>query len=484
MQLLLRTKLTIWYALTLAVILTASGVFWYWLLDRNLNQHLQERMLQFAEGILALEQVHQPAPPYLPVVGGDRCRQLNLYLQQAGQGEYITLLDPNGQAVCRSANLGNNMLPFQPEVHLAAYRGETVFSTSDVVGLGRLRLLNFPLHLDRNLVGIVQVGTDLRELSATMQHLAWILLTFSPLALLAITCGGWLLAGRALAPVDRLTKAMRRINAGNLDQRLAVDAESEEIVRLADTFNEMLARLNDSFARIKQFSGDASHELRTPLTILKGETEVALRWAKTSDEYRNVLVSNMDEIRRMERIIEDLLMLAKSDSGEIQVQKKELSLSDLVQELYLQARTLSEAKHLEINLRLEVDYEILIKGDELRLRQMFLNLITNAVKYTPEGGRVDIILELHGEHAVVTISDTGIGIPKDHLPHIFDRFYRIDEARNREAGGAGLGLAIVKWIVDAHAGEINVVSTVGAGSAFTVSLPIDGPEKPTRISIR
>ena len=484
MPLLLRTRLTIWYALTLAVILTASGVFWYWLLNRNLNQHIDDHMVQFAEGILALEQVRQPSPPYLPVVSGERCRQVNLYLQQAGQGEYITLLNPNGETICRSTNLGDNQLPFNPEIHLAAYRGEKVVSDIEVDTLGHLRVLNFPLHLDRNLIGIVQVAADLKGLADTMQHLAWILLTFSPLALLAITFGGWMLAGRALAPVDRLTRTMRKINAGNLDQRLPVEAESEEIARLASTFNDMLSRLNNSFARVKQFSGDASHELRTPLTILKGETEVALRWAKTTEEYQNALVSNMDEIRRMERIIEDLLMLAKSDAGEIPVEKKELSLSDLVQELYLQGRALSESKQLDINLQLEVDHEIMIKGDELRLRQMFLNLISNAVKYTPEGGRVDILLGLDGDRAVVTVRDTGFGIPKEHLPHIFDRFYRIDEARNRSAGGAGLGLAIVKWIVDAHDGEINITSTVGAGSSFAVSIPLEGPEKPSRITIR
>jgi signal transduction histidine kinase len=242
------------------------------------------------------------------------------------------------------------------------------------------------------------------------------------------------------------------------------------------SLNQMLDRLDKSFRRVRQFSGDASHELHTPLTILRGETEVTLRWAKSPEEFRDMLRSNMEEIDRMERIIESLLTLAKSEVGELTLEMKELSLSDLVQELYLQSSLLCETKQIDVQLLLEVDEEIRIRGDELRLRQMFLNLISNAIKYTPEKGSLNIVLAMDNSFARVDIKDSGIGIPEEHQPHIFDRFYRVDKARNRMDGGTGLGLAIVKWIVEAHGGSIAVASEVMKGSTFSVCLPIEGPE--------
>jgi heavy metal sensor kinase len=301
-------------------------------------------------------------------------------------------------------------------------------------------------------------------------------LVVGPLALLVVAAGGWFVAGRVLAPVEKLTRAMRSINVQNLSQRLPVGRGRDEISHLAETFNAMLARLEESFRKIKQFSGDASHELRTPLTILKGETEVALRWAKQPEEFRKIFESNMEEIDRMSRIIDDLLLLAKSEGGEKPLEIRELSLSDLLQALYMQGRSLAEANGIELVLRPEVTEEVRIRGDELRLRQVFLNLISNAVKYTPKGGRVEIVLSLAGDEAVVAVSDTGIGIPEEHLPHIFDRFYRIDKARNREDGGTGLGLAIVDSFVQAHEGRITIASTPGKGSTFTVYLPVRGPQ--------
>jgi heavy metal sensor kinase len=306
-------------------------------------------------------------------------------------------------------------------------------------------------------------------------------MTFSPLALLVLSLGGWFLAGRALSPVVRLTRAARRINAENLNQRLPVEDTRDEIAHLAETFNAMLARLEASFRKIKQFSGDASHELRTPLTILRGETEVALRWAKEPEEFRKMLESNMEEIDRMGRIIEDLLLLAKSEAGGLPMECKEFSLSDMLQDLYMQGRTLGESKGIEVLLDMNVAEEIRIRGDELRIRQMLLNLIVNGIKYTPAGeGRLAITLSLEGDNVSVAIVDSGIGIPEEHLPHIFDRFYRIDEARNRENGGTGLGLAIVKWIVEAHEGKILVRSNPGEGSTFTVLLPTRGPSRDPR----
>jgi heavy metal sensor kinase len=310
----------------------------------------------------------------------------------------------------------------------------------------------------------------------TIEELRLIYLVVGPFAIFWLCLGCWLLAERLIAPIIEVTEAAQGITADNLSRRLPLGNYQDELAQMVACLNQMLDRLEKSFRRVRQFSGDASHELRTPLTILRGETEVTLRWAKTPEEFRDMLRSNMEEIDRMERIIESLLTLAKSEVGELTLEMKELSLSDLVQELYLQSSLLCEAKNIEVQLLLEVDEEIRLRGDDLRLRQMFLNLISNGIKYTPENGHMEITLAMDNGFARVDISDSGIGLPAEHLPHIFDRFYRVDKARNRMDGGTGLGLAIVKWIAEAHGGSIEVTSEVNKGSRFSVRLPIEGPE--------
>jgi heavy metal sensor kinase len=275
--------------------------------------------------------------------------------------------------------------------------------------------------------------------------------------------------------VIEVTDAAREINSDNLARRLPSTGHRDELGQMVASFNQMLERLENGFRRVRQFSGDASHELRTPLTILRGETEVTLRWAKTPEEFRDMLRSNLEEIDRMERIIENLLLLSKSEAGELTLEIREFSLSDLVQALYLQGQTLGEAKRIRVTMRVGVDEEVRIRGDELRLRQLFLNLIANGIKYTPEGGALEIAILREGEMARVDVTDTGIGIPVEAQPYIFDRFYRVDKARNRMDGGSGLGLSIVKSIAVAHGGRISVHSSPGQGSTFTVLLPVNGP---------
>ena len=467
-----RFRLTLWYALTLAVILAASGLFWHLYLARNLLSHLDERLLIIAEDVASYHFLGQNEG-----AGHDACQTLEQFIRQHNWGEYVQLLDAQGHIDCASSNLKDFALPLDLEARRSAAQGRPHFETLKGMGEYPLRLLTFPVLEHGRLLDIVQVGASLEPIDETMDELGLILFTFLPLALLALSFGGWFLAGRALSPVVRITRTVNRINAENLNQRLPVEDCRDEITQLAETFNSMLARLEDSFRRIKQFSGDASHELRTPLTILKGETEVALRWAKEPEEFRKMLESNLEEIDRMSRIIENLLLLAKSEAGQLPLEKKKFSLSDLLQELYLQGTTLGEPRRIDVALHLDVNEEIYLWGDELRIRQTFLNLISNGIKYNTAGGRLDISLALDNRDAVVSIADTGIGIPPEHLPHIFDRFYRIDKARNREEGGTGLGLAIVKWIVEVHEGKISVRSEPGEGSTFTVRLPLLGPSQ-------
>jgi heavy metal sensor kinase len=396
-------------------------------------------------------------------------------IHQGNWDVFILLRGPNLQPVCASQNLLDETLEFGP---VAMQQVRWLNPHLETVQLGegmQLRLLSYPLKFEGRLVGVVQVAKDLGPMSKTLGDLRLVYSLVGPFAVFWLCLGCWFLADRLVAPVIEVTDAAREINADNLSRRLPNTGHRDELGQMVATFNQMLERLENAFRRVRQFSGDASHELRTPLTILRGETEVTLRWAKQPEEFRDMLRSNLEEIDRMERIIESLLVLTKSEAGELILDVKEFSLSDLVQALYLQARTLGETKRISANLRVEVEEELFIRGDELRLRQMFLNLIANGIKYTPQGGGLEIALLREGEMARVDVSDTGIGIPVESQPFIFDRFYRVDKARNRMDGGSGLGLSIVRSIAEAHGGQISVQSTLGQGSTFTVLLPLGGP---------
>lgn len=468
----IRFRLTLWFAVALAVVLTASGFYWQHSLSQNLLAHIDRRLQEVAQEAGRVHLGHQQAldPPR-------QCGALEAFLREQNWNEYVQVLDGQGTVECVSSNLKDFRLPLSKQALQAAAKGLDFTESEGSLGSHPLRIYTFPVLEDGKLTHLLQVGVSLASVAETLKELRGAFFAFGPLVLLLLGAGGWLLVGRALSPVSRMTRAVRKINAESLSQRLPLAPGRDEISQLAETFNDMLARLEDSFRKIKQFSGDASHELRTPLTIIRGETEVALRWAKDPEEMRSALQSNLEEIDRMGRIIEDLLTLAKSEAGEMPLEMKEFSLSDLVQQLYLQGRVLGEAKQMDVSLQLDVAEEIRIRGDELRLRQMFLNLISNAIKYTPDRGKVVISMAVDQGRAVVTVRDSGIGIPAEHLPHIFSRFYRIDKARNREDGGTGLGLAIVKWIVEVHDGKIRVTSNPDQGSIFTVYLPIEGPQK-------
>jgi heavy metal sensor kinase len=468
----IRVRLTFWYAMTLAVILAVSALFSYHYFSHNLREQIDHQVGEIARTL------EKHRSEILPDSSGIRsCEGLQNLIHNNNWGSYLLLRDASLQVVCTSDNLLERELPFGPVARQQVRWLHDHLETIDIDDGGRLRLLSYPLVENNRLVGVAQVGQELGPLQKTIEELRLIYLVVGPFAIFWLCLGCWLLAERTIAPIIEVTEAAQGITADNLSRRLPLGSHQDELAQMVACLNQMLDRLDKSFRRVRQFSGDASHELRTPLTILRGETEVALRWAKTPDEFRDMLRSNMEEIDRMERIIESLLTLAKSEVGELTLEMKELSLSDLIQELYLQSRILSEAKNIEVKLLLNVVEEIRIRGDELRLRQMFLNLISNGIKYTPENGWLEIALSMVNGYAKVDINDTGIGIPGEHLPHIFDRFYRVDKARNRMDGGTGLGLSIVKWIAEAHGGSITVSSEVKKGSSFSVSLPIKGPEE-------
>ncbi len=327
----------------------------------------------------------------------------------------------------------------------------------------------------------VYVAYPISEVSDVLSNLFSIFIYFIPVALIVSVFGGYFLALRSFKPVDDIRRTALAITAQNLDKRIQYTGVDDELGKLVATFNEMIGRLQNSFSQIQQFSIDASHELRTPLTIMRGELELALHAKKYSTkEYHDVLSSLFEETIRMTSIIENLLSLTKADIGRGHTEFHDVWLREIVEELSEDSEMLAENKHIKVKVAALDD--ALISGDHVRLRQLLLNLIDNAIKYTAEKGTVTLALTRTDGAAKISVSDTGIGIPKEEQLKIFDRFYRVDKARSREMGGSGLGLSISKWIAELHGGTLSVESEPNVGSTFTVTLPLKH-SKPDQLEI-
>ncbi len=288
---------------------------------------------------------------------------------------------------------------------------------------------------------------------------------------------GYFLVSRMLEPVQEITRSAKEIEEKNLSRRLPV-VTRDELGELASTLNQTFARLEAAFVREREFTADASHELRTPLAIAQGEATLALKEKRSRDQYQKALESISDQISRASTLINRLLFLARSDDR-LELVVSRVNLESLLTEAAADARVLCEPKKIALQWEPPAGEEFSVSGDLGRLRELFLNLLENAVRYTPEGGSITIGLRQEGGYAKVSVRDTGIGIAPEHLPRIFERFYRVDKSRSRAEGGAGLGLAICKHIAEMHRGKIEVESRVGVGSTFTVFLPTSKQGKQT-----
>ena len=302
--------------------------------------------------------------------------------------------------------------------------------------------------------------------------MALTLLASVPLLLAVLALFGYFFIRGAFLPVRRMVATVQSIRADDLSRRVEDVESPDEIGELAATFNAMLGRIERAFDEVRQFSSDAAHELKTPLTALRGEMEVALRKEREPAEYRAVLASGLEEAAKLERIVDDLLLLARTDASGRTLLNEPVALDEVVLEAHEETRKLAE--RMGISLVLNKLDEVGIRGNALLLRRLLVNLIDNGIKYNRPGGNVSVTLGLEGKgnEARLVVEDTGIGIPAEALPHLFDRFYRVDKARSRDVGGTGLGLAIVKRVAEAHGGTVTAESKPGKGSKFTVVLPV------------
>ncbi|HLK20416.1 MAG TPA: ATP-binding protein, partial [Bryobacteraceae bacterium] len=317
----------------------------------------------------------------------------------------------------------------------------------------------------------VLVAAPMDATEATLRRVRLFLLLAAPGVLLLAALGGYWISGRALAPVDEITRAARVIGIQNLSQRLVVPNTGDEIQRLSETWNDMLARLEGAVKRLSQFTADASHELRTPIALIRTTAELTLRRDRPAETYREALRQVVAESERTTRLVEDLLLLARSDAGLPSLPLERMELTPLVKDVCQQGRVLAEARQLQISAEIP-DEPVYVEANDPALRRMLLLLLDNAVKYTPSGGRITMSVDRGPSGATVAVRDTGIGIPETALPHVFERFYRVDESRNRDAGGTGLGLSIAKWIAERHHASLEAESVVGEGSVFRIKFPL------------
>jgi two-component system, OmpR family, sensor kinase len=484
----IRVRLTFSYTLLVLSTLTLFGVLSYYFTSKTLSENLDISLKNEVRWVrdfiapqaskvkaskrsidnLVAKRVQEPlaalrnADADTTVEEADEIwNQIFRHTLHSPKKTYIQFSDAKGTILYRSYNLATDSLIIADSVSANSILVTTGYLNGEPVRVAALR--------DRNFSYIV--GYPLAELRDLLENLYLIFLLLVPIALGVSVFGGLALAHKSLQPVDEITTRARRITAENLDQTLPVRNVNDEIGRLTATFNEMIQRLHDSFAQVRQFSADASHELRTPLTVMRGEIELALRGRLKPQEYRTVLESSLEEIVRMTSITDNLLLLAKAEQGTLDVHFSEVDLQNLVNELFEDSEVLAEQKHIAV--RLQENAPITIVGDRDRLRQLFLNLVDNAIKYTPEGGSVTLTARRQNGTALFQVHDTGIGIPAEETDKIFNRFYRVDKARSREQGGTGLGLSIAKWIAELHRGTITVSSEVNKGSTFTVTLPLN-----------
>lgn len=321
------------------------------------------------------------------------------------------------------------------------------------------------------------VGKPVAEYQNTIDIFTRNYFALIPVALVLSGLLGWLLARRALQPLNDVAAAAKHMTGSNLKVEIPLRGANDELERLIESFNAMSARLASSFEQMRQFSTDVSHELRTPLTAIRGQLEVALFTAQTTDQYRDAMFNALQDVEQLSNIVRALLLLSQAESGQLVLQLSPLRLATVVEDISEQFQLSAEEQKIELTIRID-EPEAQVRADRTQVVRLVTNLLSNAVKYTQPGGLVEVHQRVEGGDVVLSVRDTGMGIPAENLPHIFDRFYRVRPAHTHPAQGLGLGLSFVDWIVKAHHGRIEVASTTGKGTTFTVHLPLADQNAP------
>jgi signal transduction histidine kinase len=430
-------------------------------MQETLNAAVDDNLRVYSarvHGILDTEEI--PEPLDYEVI------RVSLPYEFASPETYIEVIDTNGNVVVKSDNMGERELPFDPSLVERGFSGESAIDTISAGDGARVRLMVSPLFL-QNEVLLLQVGQSLYNVDATMNQVRWAILGGILVTLVLVGISGGVIVRRALSPVEQITRTAQSIeSSSDLSRRVGYTGPMDEIGRLATTFDHMIGHLHRVFESQKNFIADASHDLRGPLTVIRGNLDLLKR--NLGDQERQESLRAMEaETVRMEKMANDLLLLAEVESEQMERQEM-VSLREIL------LTGLKRAQRMGGNRKVVIDQQedLSIMGDVYRLSQLLENLIDNAIKYTPEGGTITLSLFRDGDWALMEVADTGVGIAPEHLPHAFDRFYRVDKARTRARGGSGLGLAIVRGIAEQHGGKVTVTSDSGKGSTFTVWLKL------------
>jgi len=452
----LRFRLVIWYFCTvMAIFSLAAGGYWLTIetaLNHALDQGLRYRLIglhHFLENI---------------VPGGNQAIAAKLK-ENSELGELYQVFDASGALIGQSFGLERHRVPASPPPDLGFEIRYLTGGTDDF----QLRLAWQKVTIEGQAL-ILAVADPQRKYEGVLKAFSSVLLLSIPFILaLAAVCGLWL-GRRALTPVARITEDARAITESNLSARLAVPDSNDELQHLSQTLNEMLDRIEQSFTRTKQFTADASHELRAPMTLIYTAAQFSLRRQRSREELVDSMQKILRESKRTTALVDDLLLLARGDADRETVELVPMDAAPLLRDLAEQATAMAVEKNIRVSLQLDSE-ALPIRANEVRLSRLLLILVDNALKYTPANGSVTIEGRLDATEVVISVVDTGTGIAPEDVPHIFERFWRVDKVRSREAGGTGLGLSIARQIADQHSARLTVESELGRGSVFTVRLP-------------
>ncbi|HSB08612.1 MAG TPA: ATP-binding protein [Blastocatellia bacterium] len=460
----LRFRLTAWYAGLLACLLVLFGASVYvglaHYLKRTLTDSLTKEARQIGETLLV--NVGVSGEEYV-------ADEIKEHLAPEINGIFVRVSRADGSTLYESGLPKDGSFDpsnvTEPQSDLA----QTSSRVEQLPGDAELLICAVPFSSHRARF-LIEVGSPLKQSESVLHGL---LLTFAvglPLVVAVAIAGGYLLMRRALAPVGEITRTAEQITSRNLSERLPEAKTGDELEALSVALNRMIARIEHSFRHINRFSADASHELRTPLTVLRGELEAMVQRPDLPLDVRETIGSALEETERLSKIVESLLAISRLEAGEALMTRERFDLSELVTDTADQMRLLAEDR--QIALKCTATGRVEVEAEQGRVKQVVVNLVDNAIKYTGDGGKVEISVGVINGSAVLEVTDSGVGIPSEALTHVFERFYRVDKARSRQMGGAGLGLSIVKSICAAHNGCVSVESSEGKGSRFTVELPL------------
>jgi heavy metal sensor kinase len=466
----LRPRLTFSYVLIFTLLLSLIGLFFTTQLraiyQEQARQLLTEEWgairgyLRFEKGkVVWFYDPHDPEETFTV----ERLRRVYL------------LTDPSGRKIEVSPLYERELGIDDPgEIRRIVKSGAPVWSIRDGVQ-GVPFLIRSGAVVEEKHLYYLAIGRSLADSNRIVEEFTRNYFVGVPLLILLGSLIGWFIAGRALQPLDQIADTAQRVSGENLQSQIALRGTGDELDRLIEAFNRMIQRLETSFTQTRQFSTDVSHELRTPLTAIRGQLEVALFTSSTVEQYRDAIVNALEDTERLSQTIRALLLLSQAESGQLALQKTAFDLADVVADIVDQFGIPAEAARIELTSSL--DDPCIVLADRVQIERLISNLLSNAVKYTRVGGRVAVAVRCAGDDVDIVISDTGVGISPDHLPHIFDRFYRVPGSDVSTPGaasverGLGLGLSFVAWIVKAHEGRIDVESRLGQGTTFRVSLP-------------